>query len=153
METLERNEWADVAQLVEITSDAVIICELDGTILHVNNRLLDLMCEERADVISGDVKDVLYSSAFERATEHRLPFETDGSESELMLKLSDGSFIPVLVRAVPLRLRVSLDVVHRVSWWRFTASKSSIPTIVSSNVLYRSLGWRINAFRVPFRSL
>ena len=42
METLERNEWADVAQLVEITSDAVIICELDGTILHVNNRLLDL---------------------------------------------------------------------------------------------------------------
>lgn len=99
METLERNEWADVAQLVEITSDAVIICELDGTILHVNNRLLDLMCEERADVINGDVKDVLYSSAFERATEHRLPFETDGSESELMLKLSDGSFIPVLVRA------------------------------------------------------
>lgn len=99
METLERNEWADVAQLVEITSDAVIICELDGTILHVNNRLLDLMCEERADVIGGDVKDVLFSSAFERATEHRLPFETDGSESELMLKLSDGSFIPVLVRA------------------------------------------------------
>ena len=99
METLERNEWADVAQLVEITSDAVIICELDGTILYVNNRLLDLMCEERADVISGDVKDVLYSSAFERATEHRLPFETDGSESKLMLKLSDGSFIPVLVRA------------------------------------------------------
>ena len=69
METLERNEWADVAQLVEITSDAVIICELDGTILHVNNRLLDLMCEERADVIGGDVKDVLYSSAFERATD------------------------------------------------------------------------------------
>ena len=99
METLERNEWADVAQLVEITSDAVIICELDGTILHVNNRLLGLMCEERDDVIGGDVKDVLYSSAFERATEHRLPFETDGSESELMLKLSDGSFIPVLVRA------------------------------------------------------
>ena len=99
METLERNEWADVAQLVEITSDAVIICELDGTILHVNNRLLGLMCEERADVIGGDVKDVLYSSAFERATEHRLPFETDGSENELMLKLSDGSFIPVLVRA------------------------------------------------------
>lgn len=89
----------DVAQLVEITSDAVIICELDGTILHVNNRLLGLMCEERADVIGGDVKDVLYSSAFERATEHRLPFETDGSENELMLKLSDGSFIPVLVRA------------------------------------------------------
>ena len=53
METLERNEWADVAQLVEITSDAVIICELDGTILHVNNRLLGLMCEERADVIGG----------------------------------------------------------------------------------------------------
>ena len=57
METLERNEWADVAQLVEITSDAVIVCELDGTILHVNNRLLDLMCEGRSDVINGDVKD------------------------------------------------------------------------------------------------
>lgn len=65
METLERNEWADVAQLVEITSDAVIVCELDGTILHVNNRLLDLMCEERSAVINGDVKDLLYSSAFD----------------------------------------------------------------------------------------
>lgn len=99
METLERNEWVDVAQLVDITSDAVIICGLDGTILHVNNRLLDLICEERSDVINGDVKDLLYSSAFERATEHRLPFETNGTESELMLKLSDGSFIPVLVCA------------------------------------------------------
>lgn len=153
METLERNEWADVAQLVEITSDAVIICELDGTILHVNNRLLDLMCEERADVINGDVKDVLYSSAFERATEHRLPFETDGCESELMLKLSDGPLFPSWFAQVPLRLRVSLDAARRASWWRFTASKSSIPTIVSSNVRYRSLGWRINASRVPFRSL
>ena len=35
METLERNEWADVAQLVEITSDAVIICELDGIIAYL----------------------------------------------------------------------------------------------------------------------
>ena len=144
METLERNEWADVAQLVEITSDAVIICELDGTILHVNNRLLGLMCEERADVIGGDVKDVLYSSAFERATEHRLPFETDGSENELMLKLSDGSFIPVLVRAGSAR---------HVSWWRSIASKNSIRTTVSSSVRFRSLEWRTSASLARSRSL
>ena len=137
METLERNEWADVAQLVEITSDAVIICELDGTILHVNNRLLGLMCEERADVIGGDVKDVLYSSAFERATEHRLPFETDGSENELMLKLSHAS----------------LGAVHHVSWWRFTVSRNSILTTVNSSVRYRSLEWRTNVCLARSRSL
>ncbi|MFR2031608.1 MAG: hypothetical protein ACLS3M_09630 [Collinsella sp.] len=126
METLERNEWADVAQLVEITSDAVIICELDGTILHVNNRLLDLMCEERADVIGGDVKDVLYSSAFERAAEHRLPFETDGSESELMLKLSDGSLFPSWLRGsvTPPRIfgrRIACLV------WRFQHRRAVFP--------------------------
>ena len=151
METLEHNEWADVAQLVEITSDAVIICELDGTILHVNNRLLGLMCEERADVIGGDVKDVLYSSAFERATEHRLPFETDGSENELMLKLSDGSFIPVLVRAgsvTPPRI-----FGRHVSWWRSIASKNSIRTTVSSSVLFRSLEWLTSASLARSRSL
>ena len=124
METLERNEWADVAQLVEITSDAVIICELDGTILHVNNRLLDLICEERSDVINGDVKDLLYSSGFERATEHRLPFETNGTKSELMLKLSDGSFIPVLVCAGSVTPpRIFGRRAPRV-WWHSIASKN-----------------------------
>ena len=152
METLERNEWADVAQLVEITSDAVIICELDGTILHVNNRLLGLMCEERADVIGGDVKDVLYSSAFERATEHRLPFETDGSENELMLKLSDGSFIPVLVRA-GVRILFFDAMERHVSWWRSIASKNSIRTTVSSSVLFRSLEWLTSASLARSRSL
>lgn len=153
METLERNEWADVAQLVEITSDAVIICELDGTILHVNNRLLGLMCEERADVIGGDVKDVLYSSAFERATEHRLPFETDGSENELMLKLSDGSFIPVLVRAGSVTPpRIFGRRAPRV-WWRFTVSRNSILTTVNSSVRYRSLEWRTSVSLARSRSL
>ena len=153
METLERNEWADVAQLVEITSDAVIICELDGTILHVNNRLLDLMCEERPDVINGDVKDLLYSSAFERATEHRLPFEINGTESELMLKLSDGSFIPVLVRAGSVTPpRIFGRRAPRVLW-RSIASKNSIRTIVSSSAHFRSSGWRISASRARCRSL
>ncbi len=153
METLERNEWADVAQLVEITSDAVIICELDGTILHVNNRLLDLICEERSDVINGDVKDLLYSSAFERATEHRLPFETNGTKSELMLKLSDGSFIPVLVVPARLRRLESLAAVRRAFWWHSIASKNSIRTTVSSSVRFRSLEWRISVSRVHCRSL
>ena len=99
METLDRDEWAQVAQLVEITSDAVAVCRLDGTILHVNKRLLELMCEERKDVVGKDIKDLLFSSAFERAAEHRLPFITDGTESQLVLKLSDGSFVPVRVRA------------------------------------------------------
>ena len=60
--TLKEGKGLSLIHIFEITSDAVIICELDGTILHVNNRLLGLMCEERADVIGGDVKDVLYLS-------------------------------------------------------------------------------------------
>ena len=33
---------------------------------------------------------------------HKVPFTADGSENTLMLKLADGSFIPVRVRAIEL---------------------------------------------------
>lgn len=99
METFEHHDWSQVSQLVEITSDAVAVCELDGTILHVNRRFLSFVCDERSRIIGADIKDLLYSSNFERSPHHRLPFKTDGSESQLMLKLRDGSFVPVKVRA------------------------------------------------------
>ena len=99
MEMLDEHEWAELAQLVEITSDAVAVCQTDGTILHVNRRLIDLMCGPREAIVGSDIKDALFSSSFERAQDHKLPFDTDGVESRLVLKLSDGSFVPVRVRA------------------------------------------------------
>ena len=39
---------------------------------------------------------------FERAAGHRVPFPLDGTDCTLMLKLADGSFVPVLVRAAEL---------------------------------------------------
>lgn len=99
METMADEDIIEVARLFEITSDAVAVCDTAGTVLHVNHQLLCLLSEERADVVGTDIKDHLFSEAFERAEGHVLPFELDGSESTLMLKLADGSFIPVRVRA------------------------------------------------------
>ena len=100
MESIANDEYPNLARLVEITSDAVVLCEDDGSVLHVNRQFLDLMGESRSTLIGVDVKDLLFSEYFERAEGHRLPFEIDGCDATLMLKLLDGSFIPVNTRAV-----------------------------------------------------
>lgn len=102
MEAASREELTDASRLVELTSDAVAICGLDGTIGHVNQRLCELMGRERREIVGADIKDLLFSAAFERALDHELPFPLDGSASSLMLKLSDGSFVPVEARAISL---------------------------------------------------
>lgn len=100
MERIVEEELADVARVVEVTSDAVLLCALDGAVLHVNRQLLELMKAERERVVGTDVKDILYSTSFERSDSHGVPFADDASETTLMLKLPDGSFIPVRVRAL-----------------------------------------------------
>lgn len=102
MEHMHNEEMSDVARLVEVTSDAVAICDADGAVRHVNRQFLALRQSKRHQVIDADIKDVLYSSGFERASGHRMPFTADGEENTLMLKLPDGSFIPVRVRALEL---------------------------------------------------
>lgn len=112
MEPSGRDELAELTRVTELTSDAVAACSLDGSIFHVNSRFLKLVGLPRKAVIDSDIKDLLFSDSFERASEHRLPFALDGSDNTLMLKLSDGSFVPVLVRAIhiagsgPLRRRI-----------------------------------------------
>lgn len=100
MDAASREDLSELPKLAELTSDAIIACSADGTIVQVNARLLALTGEDRAALIHTDVKDLLFSSSFERASNHRLPFPLDGSDCSLMLKLSDGSFIPVLARAL-----------------------------------------------------
>ena len=100
MESISEKGLAEFARLVEITSDAVALCGPDGDILHVNNQLLSLTQATRGRVVGTDVKDLLFSERFERAADHHLPFTIDGSDNTLMLKLADGSFIPVSVRAL-----------------------------------------------------
>ena len=102
MQTIEDEQLREVARLVEVTSDAVLICSPDGTVLHVNRQLTNLTSRDRAALVGLDVKDLLFSTTFERSSSHGLPFPSDGSLSTLMLKLSDGSFIPVHVRALHL---------------------------------------------------
>lgn len=100
MEHIIEEELVDVARVVEVTSDAVLLCTLDGTVLHVNRQMLQLCRARRERVVGSDVKDIVYSASFERAEGHRMPFATDGSQNTCMLKLADGSFIPVRVRAL-----------------------------------------------------
>lgn len=100
VEAIAHEEFPNLARLVEITSDAVVVCQPDGCVLHVNKQFLSLVSGMRENVIGIDIKDMLFSDTFERSEDHRLPFGVDGSENTLMLKLSDGSFIPVSVRSL-----------------------------------------------------
>ena len=105
METPSKEDLHEITQLVELTSDAVLICRSDGSIDHVNHRMAELAGADRAQLIGADIKDLLFSEAFERAEGHRLPFPVDGTPVTLMLKLFDGSFIPVEARASGLSRR------------------------------------------------
>lgn len=100
MEAIAHEEFPNLARLVEITSDAVVVCQPDGCVLHVNKQFLSLVSGPRDNVIGLDIKDMLFSDTFERAEDHRLPFSVNGDENTLMLKLFDGSFIPVCVRSL-----------------------------------------------------
>ncbi len=99
MENLTNKELREVSRLFEITNDAVALCKQDGTILHANAQLLRLLISERSDLVGTDIKDILLSLDFERAGAHELPFRQDGSAASLMLRLPEGSFVPVEVRA------------------------------------------------------
>ncbi len=99
MENLSNKELREVSRLFEITNDAVALCKQDGTILHANVQLLDLLVCSRKSLVGCDIKDILFSMDFERSGAHELPFAQDGSASALQLRLAEGSFVPVEVRA------------------------------------------------------
>ncbi|MDM8300941.1 SpoIIE family protein phosphatase [Collinsella tanakaei] len=99
MESKDKSAFGEVANLVELTSDAVALCERDGTVLHVNQQMLSLVEQARQRIVGQDIKDYLYSEAFERAPGGSFPFSLDGRASTCRLKLPEGSFIPVSVRA------------------------------------------------------
>ena len=61
MQAVSERELREIARLVEVTSDAVALCQPDGTILHVNQQLLALLKEERDGVVGADIKDLIYS--------------------------------------------------------------------------------------------
>ena len=99
MDITQNADLSEIAEVFEIASDAIIVCEPDGTIVHLNQNMVSLMAGTRVELVGTDIKDLLFSVAFERSAMHRLPFNLDGSASTLMLKLLDGSFVPVKVRA------------------------------------------------------
>lgn len=100
MDTIGRSDATTLSRLVELTSDAVVVCDTAGTILHVNHQLLKLARKERGSIVGTDIKDLMFSESFERAGDHRLPFPLNGTDCVNMFKLADGSFIPVHTRAL-----------------------------------------------------
>lgn len=106
MESRDKGEFTEVARLVELTSDAVALCDQDGTILHVNEQMLALASEDRKRLVGQDIKDLMYSGDFERAPSRGFPFTLDGEATTCMLKLPEGSFIPVSARASEVSSRV-----------------------------------------------
>lgn len=112
MDHIHTDELGDAARLVELTSDAVLVCDADGTVQHVNRTLLELVKSPRERVVGLDIKDLLYSETFERAQGHRMPFTVDGADNTLMLKLADGSFVPVSGRAIELETPPHIEAGH-----------------------------------------
>ncbi len=100
MDAMRQEELHDITQLAELTSDALAICSPDGSVIHANARLVALTGCDRANLIGSDIKDVLFTDRFERAGDHKLPLPLDGTPTQLMLKLVDGSFVPVEARAI-----------------------------------------------------
>ncbi|WP_085831250.1 SpoIIE family protein phosphatase [Collinsella vaginalis] len=125
MEAMSEGEITEIVRLVEITSDAVALVDPDGTVIHVNHQLLSLMQERRRNVVDVDIKDLLFSADFERSQDHRLPFTTDGSDNTLMLKLADGSFIPVRVRALGM-------IAHRIPFGRRRRDRDRLLVVIKS---------------------
>ena len=88
----------DINQVFNLTTDAIASCAADGTIRRANRRFAELTTTEVSALVGQDIKDLLFTTSFERAS-HALPFSPGGEEASLMLKLPDGSFIPVHARA------------------------------------------------------
>lgn len=148
MERMHNEELSDVARLVEVTSDAVAICDADGTVAHVNRQMLSLGKIGREQVVGADIKDLLYSVSFERSMGHKVPFTADGSENTLMLKLADGSFIPVRVRAIELSGSPEGEGDMRIAMsWPSGASRSSTPTTARRSACCLSSRRRTSAFQ------
>lgn len=99
MESMMGERFAELARLVELTSDAVALCEANGTVLHVNHQMVILAAAQRDRLVGTDIKDIIYSDDFERAEDHRMPFTLDGKDATCRIKLPDGSFVPIRVRA------------------------------------------------------
>lgn len=118
-----------ISQLVELTSDAVAVCGLDGSIGHVNQRFCELSGKNRRTLVGSDIKDLLFSDAFERAQDHHLPFPLKGEPTTLRLKLNDGSFIPVEVRATAPSARSS-DIRRKIA--RRLAPRERVLVVVRS---------------------
>lgn len=123
MDARSEGDFLEVNHLLQITSDAVALCARDGSIVHANKQLCDLMCAKRLDIVGSDIKDVLYSETFERASDHRFPFTLDGTETRLMLKLPDGSFVPVKARATNVASR-RMGIIKKTAPYTYVAISS-----------------------------
>lgn len=93
-------EASEISRLFELTQDAVLICDREGTIGYANKCMLGLVGHGHAGVLGTDIKDLLFSEKFERSEGHKLPFPLDGKPVKRLLKLADGSFIPVQARGI-----------------------------------------------------
>ena len=134
MASAGKEDYLEIAQLVELTSDAIAVCGMDGAIGHINHRLQELIGRDATEIMGTDIKDLMFSERFERADAHQLPFPLDGDPVTLMLKLSDGSFIPIEVRAIQLSKR--FDEVRRKIFGRLKARERVLVVVRSLEEQY-----------------
>ena len=55
METASREDLPEISQLVELISDAIVICGADGVIGHANRRMLGLLGGNVASLAGTDI--------------------------------------------------------------------------------------------------
>ena len=82
MESMASERFAELARLVELTSDAVALCDIDGTVLHVNHQLIALVAASRRLVSEGRAQEGLWFA--------RKALRRDGSREDAYTTLMEA---------------------------------------------------------------
>lgn len=75
----------------------------DGVVRGANRAASKLFCLALDDLVGAEVNDFFYTSDVVRCPSGVLPFEVEGAECGAFAKTSDGSFVPVCARCIPVR--------------------------------------------------
>ena len=85
MESLGKDDLAELARLVEVTSDAVALCAQDGTILHVNRQMASLALDDREHIVGPTSRISLLAMLLNVRSDTRCRFTLDTRDCSLML--------------------------------------------------------------------
>lgn len=98
MERLGAYKEDVLSVLLDMSDEAVLSFDAEGTVRFANERAEHLLGCVGLRLDGMDIKDLFYAGDMSRPAAGELPFSTTGEVCLVMAKLVDGSFIPAQVR-------------------------------------------------------